>query len=110
MEAYYARKDWKNYAILVHALKSVSRMIGAEKLADTAAALEKAANGEDEAGITAVHQTMLEQYEAIAAAIRSILPEAGLSPAETAETDALEFLPEEEADILEFLPETTEQS
>ena len=85
-------------------------MIGAEKLADTAAALEKAANGEDEAGITAAHQTMLEQYEAIAAAIRSILPEAGLSPAETAETDVLEFLPEEEADILEFLPETTEQS
>ena len=110
MEAYYARKDWKNYAILVHALKSVSRMIGAEKLADTAAALEKAANGENEAGITAAHQTMLEQYEAIAAAIRSILPEAGLSPAETAETDVLEFLPEEEADILEFLPETTEQS
>lgn len=35
-------KDWKNYTIEVHALKSTSRQIGADELADLAAELEKA--------------------------------------------------------------------
>ena len=37
IERVYAAKDWENYSILVHALKSTSRMIGAETLSAIAA-------------------------------------------------------------------------
>ena len=43
LKAYYQDKDWKNYQVLVHALKSKSLSIGAEELAEGARALEAAA-------------------------------------------------------------------
>ncbi len=71
MEA-YGKKDWKNYEIFVHALKSTSKMIGAADLSEAAKALEAvAAEGIDipEEG----HERMLTAYRAVAAAIRSDL-------------------------------------
>ncbi|MDE6388476.1 MAG: response regulator [Lachnospiraceae bacterium] len=41
IENAYERGDWKNYAILVHGLKSSSLSAGAKKLSDEAAGLEK---------------------------------------------------------------------
>ena len=38
--------DWKNYQILVHALKSTSLSIGAEKLSEEAKSMEMAAKDE----------------------------------------------------------------
>ena len=43
LEEMYSKGDLKNYGILVHALKSNSRMVGAEQLAGDFEALEKAA-------------------------------------------------------------------
>lgn len=42
IEEAYAGEDWKNYAILVHGLKSASLSIGAKKLSEEAAGIEKA--------------------------------------------------------------------
>ena len=41
---HWEQEDWKNYTIEVHALKSLSRQVGAGTLADLAAELEKAGN------------------------------------------------------------------
>ncbi len=41
IERYAAEEDWKNYTVLVHALKSSARLIGAEELGDQAAYLEQ---------------------------------------------------------------------
>lgn len=42
IELHKEQRDWKNFTIEVHALKSTSRQIGADELADLAAELEKA--------------------------------------------------------------------
>ena len=42
MQRYFEARDWKQYRILAHALKSSSRMIGTVLLAEKAAALEAA--------------------------------------------------------------------
>ena len=41
IDAYAEAEDWKNYTVLVHALKSSARLIGAEKLGEDAAYLEQ---------------------------------------------------------------------
>ena len=55
-------EDWKNYSILVHALKSTSRMIGANELADLAAGLEEAADRGDADAIRPAHPGMIKRY------------------------------------------------
>ena len=92
MERFYKEQNWKDYAILVHALKSTSRMIGAEQLSGLAAALEDAANRNDVVTITGSHADLMRQYDAAAGAVRSSLKE-----------EEGESSPEE--DILEFFPE-----
>lgn len=56
------KKDWKNYTIEVHALKSASRQIGALELADTAERMEHAGN---EGNALLIHEQtpkMLQKY------------------------------------------------
>ena len=91
MKKAFAAGDWKSYEILVHALKSTSRTIGAETLSETAAGMEKAAKEEERAAIEAGHEKMAAQYAAAAAAIRQISPAKNeVSP----EDEVMEFLPE----------------
>ncbi|WP_049945740.1 ATP-binding protein [Butyrivibrio sp. LC3010] len=47
IEKYWKAKDYKNTTVKVHALKSTSRMIGAQRLGDFAARLEKAGESGD---------------------------------------------------------------
>ena len=54
--------NWPAYTIEVHALKSASRQIGANSLADKAAELEKAGNARDNFFIRTHTDEMLEQY------------------------------------------------
>ena len=44
----YKEEDWKNYTIMVHALKSTARMIGAMELSEKFYRLEQLGNAEDE--------------------------------------------------------------
>ena len=73
MKNYYQIRDWHNYEILVHALKSTSKMIGVSGLSDKAKALEKAAKENDEGFILANHETMIKDYGKITAEVRDML-------------------------------------
>ena len=55
-------KDWKNYTIEVHALKSASRQIGATSLSEEAARLERAGNEQDIDTILDFTSIMLDHY------------------------------------------------
>lgn len=62
IEKYYESSDWKNYTILVHALKSSSRLIGAVELSDLAREMEDAGNKEDEQKIRQYTGQLLDKY------------------------------------------------
>ena len=90
---FYDGRDWDNYGIIVHAIKSSARMIGANELADEAMNLEKAAKEGLERNVMSEHEKLMKDY---AEAIRVISDTLGSSVDET---------DEEDADILEFMPE-----
>ena len=87
----FEAEDWKNYAVLVHALKSASKMIGAQALSERAAALERAADAGDAAAVRAAHAAMLDSYGKTVTAVREAFP----APEPAAEED----------DVMEFEPE-----
>ncbi|MBR0290213.1 MAG: response regulator, partial [Selenomonadaceae bacterium] len=67
--------DWKNYQILVHALKSTSLSIGAEKLSEEAKSMEMAAKDGKIEEILANHGEMMSSYEKIRLEIKKWLDE-----------------------------------
>jgi len=74
----YDSRDWKNYAIQVHSLKSMSMGIGAEELSGMAKELEAAGKAEREDYIFAHNEEMLAEYEKILGVIgknRIIFPD-----------------------------------
>ena len=62
IEEFYNQKDWRNYTILVHALKSSARLIGAEKLSEDAKYLEKCGDEENVEEISQKTPALLELY------------------------------------------------
>ena len=62
LDGYFDAKDWKNYEIAVHALKSTSLNIGAKDLSEHAKALEFAAKGSDTDYITEHHREVMDEY------------------------------------------------
>ncbi len=103
---FYEKKAWRDYAIIVHALKSTSKMIGAMTLSDQAKELEDAAKNEQEAYITANHEDVMKYYETVS---EGILQWLGVEDGPNDGDDVLEFAPEEqtpaEDEVLEFAPE-----
>ena len=93
LSIYYEEKDWKNYAIIVHSLKSTSKMIGADKLSEIASRLETAANEENEKGIMAEHSLMIDKYKETIKAISSLIPAPEISGSD--EDWIMEFNPED---------------
>ena len=73
MEQLFAAKDWDNYRIQVHALKSTSKMVGQERLSGMARAAEDAAKEHDEAYIRAHHAEIMERYRELAQGIDRVL-------------------------------------
>ncbi|MBE5898129.1 MAG: hypothetical protein E7279_00835 [Lachnospiraceae bacterium] len=59
---FYNNKDYKNYCIVVHSLKSNSKMIGQNNLAQSFAELEIAANDSDYITINKNHSIVLEEW------------------------------------------------
>ena len=90
----FETRDWKQYRILVHSLKSTSRMIGMESLAVKAAALETAAEREEESFILEAHPGAMEQYRQTADMIRRAV--GGSEDPSGPEEDVIEFAPEED--------------
>ena len=62
LEQFFAEKNWKEYTIRVHSLKSASLGIGAVSLFELAKAQEAAAREEEEAELLKRHDEMMEKY------------------------------------------------
>ena len=58
----YNEKNWEEYGILVHSLKSTSKMIGALGLSEIALRLEKAAKSGDTDAVERAHENMKKAY------------------------------------------------
>ncbi|MCR5684099.1 MAG: response regulator [Lachnospiraceae bacterium] len=70
LEDAYAQNDWKNYQVLVHALKSTSKTVGLMDIYELALALENAAKSEDAEFILGHHDDLMRIYRDKAAMIR----------------------------------------
>ena len=92
MDALVRAKDWKNYGIRIHALKSAAATIGAAPLSEAAAALENAALEGRESFVSQAHPLAVEQFRRVTEGIRG-----ALSPEDDAEEsgEVMEFTPEE---------------
>ena len=70
IETSYQKEDYKDYQIRVHALKSSSKMVGADTLSDMAKAAEEAAKNQDAVYIKENHEELITKYQET---IRTIL-------------------------------------
>jgi HPt (histidine-containing phosphotransfer) domain-containing protein len=75
IKKYKESGDWHNYTVEVHALKSASRQIGANKLSEMAAALEAAGNANDIDKIMADTDAALELYSHYKDILEPVFPE-----------------------------------
>ncbi len=73
----YAAADWKNYRILVHALKSTSMVIGALKFSDNAKAQEFAAKDGRIDDLQKNHAEFMSEYQKLRAGINKWLEVSG---------------------------------
>lgn len=69
MDDFYKQEDWENYAILVHALKSTAKMVGADTLSENARQSEMAAKKQDADYIREHHDTLLTEYQQVSQCI-----------------------------------------
>ena len=93
LQAYFQDQNWKQYGILIHAVKSSSRLIGASALSKAAAELESAADEGKTELIAEKHQDTIRRYLLTADQIRQ-----SIAPKETdkdTEETIMEFYPEE---------------
>lgn len=65
LQNYFTERDLNNYTILVHAIKSSSKSIGADRLSQIAKSLEAAGKAQDWEYITANHQELLKEQNRI---------------------------------------------
>lgn len=63
LDRMFEEKDWENYVITVHALKSNSKGIGANELAELALLLETAGKERRTGYIEAHHEELMEKYD-----------------------------------------------
>ena len=73
LDACYKGEDWHGFEVKIHALKSVSKTIGATALSEKAYALEKAAGKEDAEFIRKTYSTFVSEYAKVVEAIESAL-------------------------------------
>ncbi len=98
LENYWQTKDWENYMIYVHSLKSSAKTIGAEELSDLAATLEIAAKETDIEVLEKEHGKAMRYYREAISAIKEALSLTQENRQDESETDILEFSPVEHAD------------
>lgn len=72
VRALYEEKNWKDYTITVHGVKSFAASIGAKDLSEKARALEMAGKGNDIDYIQANHNNMLNCFEAVVTEIKRV--------------------------------------
>ncbi len=90
----YDERDWENYVIEVHALKSSSLSIGAEKLSNRAKQLEVAGKAGNYDEIEQKHEKLARRYSELVEAIRTYLEKNNCLTAEEPEIISDNTLPE----------------
>lgn len=75
IRSHLENKDWRNYTVEVHALKSASKQVGADELSARAAALEIAGNANDIDTILRDTDEALEMYEHLYDVLEPIFPD-----------------------------------
>ncbi len=70
LNKFLSEQDWENYRILIHSVKSTSKMIGAMDFSEMARLSEEAAKQFDGDYIAAHHQEIIERYHEITDCIR----------------------------------------
>jgi CheY-like chemotaxis protein len=73
IQNYFEKRDWDNYRVQVHALKSTSLTIGAEELSDLAKSIEMATRENDIKFIEEHHDDMVAMYVELLAKLKYIL-------------------------------------
>lgn len=73
IEAYFGEKDWQNYSILVHALKSTSLSIGGKKLSEMAKELEFAGKENRSDYIMEHHEAAMNVYDVTIRECKSLI-------------------------------------
>ena len=89
---YHDGKNWKDYSIKVHAIKSTSKMIGAMDLSSVALFLEEASKESDEEKVESRHKVLMESYEKLIRTIYNTYG-AGSRTSDGPDEDVLEFGP-----------------
>ncbi len=72
LDKYFGEKNWEDYRVLIHALKSGSRTVGAEHLSALAKELEDAAKEQNENFIADHHYVFLKRFADTAEAITKV--------------------------------------
>ena len=85
IEKYASEQDWKNYTVLVHALKSSARLIGALKLSSDAARLEECGDAENAPEIAEKTPALLALYRSYKEGLAPFAGSDAVSDADTAE-------------------------
>ena len=91
IQTYYDKRDWSDYAVMVHAVKSTSAMIGAAELSDLAYVLERAADEGNPDELNGKHGRFIAEYRAVAEAISKVIS-SGTEHSD--EDEIMEFFPE----------------
>lgn len=63
LQSFKDKKDWENYRILVHSIKSTSKTIGADEVSAKAKQLEDASKTEDVGYIEENHDSFIKEYK-----------------------------------------------
>ncbi len=77
LDAFFSKEEWHDFGVSIHALKSVSKTIGASKMAQKALSLEEAAGRDDGAFIQDNYEDVMQEYQRIVGVIQKIINENG---------------------------------
>ena len=97
---FYNAKDWENYMICVHALKSNSRMIGAITLSEAFEKLEEASRDKEIDMVEALHGQTVSDYDAL---VEKLSPFAAMEEVHAADEISAEVAKETVDKLLEAL-------
>ncbi len=96
LKTFLEKENLKDYAILIHSLKSTSATIGAMAPSKLAKDLEAAANNDDKEYILENQDAFLKEYDIVLEAIGKVISEDDKTVSSDPDDEILEFLPEGE--------------
>ena len=96
LKGFLEEGNLKDYAILIHSLKSTSATIGAMAPSKLAQALEAAANDDNKDFVLENQDAFIKEYDTVLQAIGKVIPEDDKTVSSDPDDEIMEFLPETE--------------